>query len=175
MDIGNLVNWIQVGLWAITVVIYLARVFSGKTAPPRWVASNYFLGAIILLGSVTSAITFLRYRSQAAFTFEDSFKIEQIVGRNFSDEVVDVDGKSFRYCHFHNVKFKYVGHAAFGMEHCGFSGALLVVTDNPSITGAWALAKALGMMPQVPFMGSNEESQPINGPAPAPVNRPAQH
>jgi hypothetical protein len=170
MDIGNIVNWIQIGLWTVTVVGYLARVLSGKTLLPRWVASNYFLGAVILLGGVTSTVTFFRYRSQAAFTFDPNVKLEQIVDRNFSEEVVDVDGKSFLHCHFHDVKFKYVGHAAFGMTDCGFSGTLLITTDNPSIQGAWNLAKALGMMPHVPFTGPNGEPLPVTGPA----NQPSQ-
>jgi hypothetical protein len=170
MDIGNLVNWIRIGLWALTVVGYFARVLGGKTSLPRWIASNSFLGAVILLGAVASTVTFVRYRSQAALTFDQNVKLEQIVDRNFSEEVVDVDGKSFLHCHFHDVKFKYVGHAAFGMKDCGFSGNLLITTDNPSIQGAWNLAKALGMMPHVPFMGPNEESLPVTGP----TNQPPQ-
>ena len=50
---------------------------------------------LIFLGAVTSTVTFFRYRSQAAFTFDPNVKLEQIVDRNFSEEVVDVDGKSF--------------------------------------------------------------------------------
>jgi hypothetical protein len=54
------------------------------------------------------------------------------------------------------------------MKDCGFGGHLLITTENPSVQLAWILARALGMMPHVPFMGPNEEPLSVPGPANTP-------
>jgi hypothetical protein len=167
-------TWIQFAIWGFGCIGIIAKALAGERVLPDWagriLGSLIFLRIVVFLGLISSVASFLIYRHQNPWSFDGGTKLEQVVDRTFSEEVVDVDGKAFLHCHFHDVKFKYNGRAPFTIKDCGLGGHLIITSDNPSVDLAWVLARALGMMPHVPFMGPNEEPRPIPGPA----NQPSQ-
>lgn len=70
---------------------------------------------------------------------------EKVVGKMFQNEVVHLDGKHFVNCKFRNVRLRFSGEATSSITGCTIDGFLLD-SDNPSVNGAWTVARGLGLL-----------------------------
>ncbi len=52
MDIGTVVSWIQVAIWAVAVAIFVVRVQRGGARMPALLRNNLLIGMVIALGCV---------------------------------------------------------------------------------------------------------------------------
>lgn len=72
---------------------------------------------------------------------------QKIVERKtFTNEVVEVDGKTFNYCHFKNVTLKFSGAAPFSLNHSTFAGQSRLTTSN------WAVKTFIGLTEEIKKM-----------------------
>ena len=83
---------------------------------------------------------------------------QPVIGKTFLNEIVNVDGKAFTDCNFSGVQLRFEGKASFSITHSNFE-KINVTTSDPRIWGAWALAKATGMMPQSNLL--DHERKPV--------------
>jgi hypothetical protein len=58
---------------------------------------------------------------------------EVISGREYANEIVELDGKTFNKCHFENVKLIYHGLGVTTCIECSFAGKIYVGSDSPAI------------------------------------------
>lgn len=69
-----------------------------------------------------------------------SGKTETISGKDFLNETIDLDGKSFDHCTFRHVTFRYHGYAPTHFQDCHFrftpgdAANIGFFTDNEAIT-----------------------------------------
>jgi hypothetical protein len=153
MDIGLVVNYLQLGIWLVAVILYFGKLLRRDTQMRGPVtalfSSNQLLGAVVAIGLALSAIClYRRYRPNIAeYPFNKTQEI--IVGQKFSNEAVEVDGKRFEHCEFRNVTLIYHGLAAYLFDQAKFSGNIEVQTDNISIEAFESLQQSLQRAPGV--------------------------
>jgi hypothetical protein len=77
--------------------------------------------------------------------FRADFPLQQIRGKTFTNEIVQLDGNAFIDCTFDNVRFKFNGQAPFGFTDVHFHNLtkLQVVSDNPVVETTLKLVGAL--------------------------------
>src|SRR5271166_230387 len=62
MDIGTIVNWIQVAIWVVAVGAFIVKVQRGEANMPAFLKNNLFIGVVIALGICGSiASVYLHY------------------------------------------------------------------------------------------------------------------
>jgi hypothetical protein len=93
------------------------------------------------------------------YRFDQNTQTELVSDKIFADQVVDLDGKEYRYCKFYNVKFLYNGTSPIKLNHDEFNGSILLNTENPAVGMSWGLMQGMGFS-NVPFFGLDMKPLP---------------
>ena len=122
---------------------------------PRYVAVLIGVGVFAVLAVAVAAIAWAVSRfwtpnkSRPAGTApqpQGPPVFEDVVSRTFVNEIVDIDGKSYRNCTFRNVTFQFNGGEGQIMD-CVFQGPPQHIrTENPAVMGTVAILKGLGFL-----------------------------
>lgn len=75
----------------------------------------------------------------------DRETLEEIRGRVFSNEVVQIDGKKFVRCDFRAVRLHYAG-GDYDFDHCNFYGRCVAEPGTPGLMGLTTLYLELGIL-----------------------------
>jgi hypothetical protein len=119
-------------------------------------ATRRSLGLLLLIPTlIWCAVT--TYRLHNAIPFDNSTPPEEVRYRNFRNEIIDVDGKSFEHCTFTNVKFRYSGRGPVQMMNNAFGGQNQVTSDNPALNSIVVLLKGTGIAASLPLFNRNGE------------------
>lgn len=144
-------------LWDIIKLIGVALIalFSWYTSthavlsgvPPILIAVAVFVALAFAVAAIAWAIDRFR-KPQSEHQSEplapDEFEV--ISGRTFINEVVQIDGKSYRNCIFRNVTFEFNGGQG-QIRDCVFQGAPQhIKTENHIVMGTVAMLKGLGFI-----------------------------
>jgi hypothetical protein len=160
MDLGTFVNWVTIGIWIVAVIKWLAS-FLTPSAKPKlirtWISSPTLTGILIFIGLAASSLQWYLHRDYSPALNTNS-KLETVTDAIFSNRTVEIDGKEFRDCHFHNATLRFHGRSVFAFHGDEFNGVVLS-TDNPTVAFAWVLAKGVGFS-KVPFFGPDSKAYP---------------
>jgi hypothetical protein len=108
------------------------------------------LGVIALISNwILLAVVFGWIGEQPKFAFSNKPATEIVQDRQFNNERVVIDGKSFRNGKFTNVTFVYNGTANFDLMNSNIYGSRWFSSDNPAIIGTVLLLKGIGFNPEV--------------------------
>lgn len=126
-------------LYVIITAYPIVKGAMGKVSFMPWV-SWVSLG---LLGILVISTGFLYFATKIPETTTSnagkldwkSVNKKTIRNRDFRNERVVLDGKSFRHCTFENVTFEYNGVAPFDMEDNKISGSYVVASKSEPILG----------------------------------------
>jgi hypothetical protein len=174
-------NWNKVGaltglgcltLAAATFAIQIWPYPQLKGTPAAIIVSGPKLIAVfILLGFVFSAFALLRSRASASKSGEGDWRQkfmhptwEFITGHSFTNQTVEVDGKSFRECKFENVTLLFHGKAAFDFVGTNqILGSLSLNSDNPAVNMYSKLRSFAQSIPGAKLLESavDEKGNPI--------------
>src|SRR5262249_48112704 len=77
----------------------------------------------------------------------DPYQPISVINKTFQNQDVMLDGYSYTHCIFINVTFVYNGTTPFQMTDSKATGNIRVRSDNPAVTGAFALIKAINLGP----------------------------
>lgn len=80
--------------------------------------------------------------SQQFAAWPDPYAPISVVGKEFQNETVVLDGMSYHNCKFINVKFKYNGTTAIQFFGNEVSGPMILTSDNPAVAGAIFMTRA---------------------------------
>ena len=138
-----LIPTLQVGKFSRMLLVFLSVLAYGVAwctyrAPsyPAWligIASNPVVWAILFISILTIAVGFPVLRAYFATRYLMAGAKEQVVGNQYRNEVVVLDGKQFVKCAFENVTFKFNGTAPSAMIDCLRTRTSRFSTDNPAI------------------------------------------
>ncbi len=80
--------------------------------------------------------------------------------KTFTNEQIEVDGKSFDHCTFTNPTFTFHGNGPWQFMECQFHGVVITRTDNRAAMGFLELFTAMRNMPGVSktLLGEQNES-----------------
>ena len=93
-------------------------------------------------------------RSSSEFVFNPKATMTLVSGRTFINEVVPLDGFSYRDCTFINVKLKYNGTTPIDFGYDKFKGSTNITTDNPAIVQTFGWLGGIGFIPpNIPILG----------------------
>ena len=160
MDVGTLVNWVTIGIWVVAVIKWLASFLTPSAKPNfirTWITSPALTGILIFIGLVASSLQWYLHRDYIP-ALDMHPKFETITDVDFANRTVEIDGKEFRDCHFHNVTLRFRGRSRFSFQHDDFNGVVLA-TDNDTVAGAWILVKGVGFS-KLPFSGPDGKPLP---------------
>jgi hypothetical protein len=119
------------------------------------IGSPYWAFAPLMLVLLATGILFsyemgwIGSGKQPKFAFSNKPATEIVQDRQFNNERVVIDGKSFRNCKFTNVTFVYNGTASFDLIGTDIYGSRWFSSDNPAIIGTVILLKGIGFNPEV--------------------------
>lgn len=113
-----------------------------------FLASEWVRGAALLaLGVVIGSRLDMWIRKREAKHGD----LEEVRGRVFANEPVDLDGKRFVRCQFHSVRLRYSG-GRFALEHNEFRPVPVIEPATPELAGYTTLLNEFGML-NMPVMG----------------------
>ena len=126
---------------------------------PSLFASNRILGITVIVGLLLSALSlYLNYRKPQTpkvvekvvekpyhFEWHGDQPFDYIANHSYENQTVPLDGKSYRFCVFHNVSFLFNGTAPFEFDHNQVTGNHLIRTDNPAVMATAAVAIGFGL------------------------------
>ena len=147
-QIANWVHWITIGIGygsGITLMILSAV----------WITRSYYQ---------RNDPEAVRARTPQRFKAVALEQQQPLIDRYFSNEVVDVDGKSFQRCTFRNVTMRYNDTASFSITQSSFGGIKLQ-SDSGEVNSAWILAVAVGGSSMPLFDENNQPLKNILPPA----------
>ena len=150
MSISDLNQWIQLGISAFLFLSFCARLLkdSTKNTPIKlMLRSNWPLAVVVICAAGLSAFTWFLHKHSVQFAYSNIPTLKDIHDKAYINEIVDVDGRSFRHCTFQNVTLRWQGRSQFEFLDNNFTQPIRFVSDNPAVTGAWSLAGGLGAMP----------------------------
>ena len=108
-------------------------------------AGTYIAISVLLLRQKKKAVPTSREETLNAF---QNPRWEAITGYRFSNQSVDLDGKSFRDCSFTNVTLMYHGTAPTEFANgCTFDGSVSVDTRNPALITFSRLQRLIRAIP----------------------------
>ncbi len=144
-DPSPIVSWIQIGLWAIALVVFLISVIRGEL--PGWLAwlsSRQLVGIAICAGLVVSLVSVYFSYTKDCAKLPPPINLENIYGRAYKNEEVQLDGKKFDHCTFENVTFVFEGKALYSFDGVRFIGnPPHVRSDNAVVHGALYIVQFL--------------------------------
>jgi hypothetical protein len=151
MDIGTVVNIVQIVVWSFTLIAFIVRLSRGGEVMPSWMAKlvkpNSALGLFISLGVLTSCWSlYLSLSRPAPLDIVPLEKMEQVSYKSFVNETVEVDGKHFDHCQFENVKLVFHGKKRFAFSFNGFHQTIVLFTDNESVSAFEQMISLFGVM-----------------------------
>lgn len=136
-----------------------------ETAEPTKEATKSSLtltavGVVLLIIILLVGVAIGRTTNGRTAFFSQS-PLTEIRHRNFLNESVLMDGKSYENCSFMNVTFIYNGTARFGFRNNVLSGQITVRTDNDAVFATGVLFKGLDLVrPEFQLVGPNLEPLP---------------
>lgn len=148
MEIGNIVSWIQLGVWVLAVVYWIARIMTGKTQMhplvKKTLSSNLLMGIIVILGLGLSVMSLYLNRRQiqpqpaqtqsAVPDWSKYIPTKIVSGQTFRNETVVLDYIEYDDCTFYNVTLEYDGATPIRLSDNSFHGVLFH-SKNPGIDG----------------------------------------
>jgi hypothetical protein len=160
MDMGNIVAWIQAGIWISALVLWLGRVLRGDSGMPGWIrragSSNKLIGAVVVLGLVMSGISlYVSYTVNAipkplmlnvsAYDPPYPAPMRVISDRTFEDQDVPLDGFIYQRCTFVNVCFLFDG-GAYGLQDSAVKNHWKVCAKDQRIRNCFDLMDAMKLL-----------------------------
>lgn len=146
--------------------IALALIFGlWSTAPEGWPKAPAWLMmigigfGIFLFGLAAGLIINEKSRIKTTrneFIFNDFPPSIVVSKEKFINERIILDGKSYIDCEFENVTFVFNGTAPFSLMNNKFNGRIQVASDNPAISGSFALLRGLGYLDNVDFLNKSK-------------------
>ena len=90
------------------------------------------------------------------FEFHDTPPHIVVSKKTFVNERVMLDGRAYRNCTFENVTFVFNGTEPFELTGNTINGRIQLASDNPSISGTFAMMRGLGLLGNVDFRNDSE-------------------
>ncbi len=118
----------------------------------------YGFTGLVLVGLLASSFAVGRLSASANTTtnFNAGAKMVEVKDKNFSNEMVLLDGYSYEDCKFTNVKLVYNGTTRPKFKHNTFVGSIEIASESPTVNATFAILKGIGMIdPDIPFNDSN--------------------
>ncbi len=100
------------------------------------------ISTFLLISFALSAIAIYGAWKGPDYTKWPSEKQEEVYGKSFLNEAVELDGKIFDHCRFTGVTFIYRGTGAVTFKDSPLSGVLAFKTNNQAVRG-WIQLSAL--------------------------------
>jgi hypothetical protein len=111
----------------------------GGAALPHSVAT--WIGIVLFAGSLGTSAFGLYRLSRSSFNPDASLTL--VADKTFRNERVELDGKEYRNCKFINVTLVYNARGPVKLVSNAFEGSPALVSDNPSVSAAFAFASLL--------------------------------
>lgn len=101
------------------------------------------VGGLLLIGSFHWVYRRFRPLARPGEPRDWSELKETVYKKQYVNEVVEIDRKSFEYCVFRNVRLMYRGTGHVSFLHCKFQGETAFLTDHKSAKAFYALVSRL--------------------------------
>lgn len=128
-----------------------------------WMRPNIAMALIVLSLGLSAYGLYIRREAEPyrfRWTNSKDFVMKKIEYKKFVNEVVPLDGISYRYCTFQNVTFLYNAVSPLTMEYNQILGQSQFRTENPSVLATWAFVVGVGMPNNTQLIGP--DGVPLN-------------